>query len=317
RDNTATSRDYVADISGSRYFIEQPPIQDYADLDRRMREGSLSLAVEIPPGFAERIARGNNVEVGAWIDGAMPQRAETIRGYVQGMHASWTTRQARAIQCDAAASFAVETRFRYNPGIESLIAMVPAVIPLLLLLIPAILAALSVVREKELGSIINFYVTPVTRLEFLLGKQAPYLALGVANAVLLWLFAVFVFQVPFTGSLPTFALAAVLYVAFSTAFGLLVSSFLSSQIAAIFGTTMMTIIPATQFSGMMDPVSSLQGVGAWIGAIYPTTYFNIISRGTFSKALTFDEVGGALLPLLIASPLLIAIAARLLKKQAR
>ena len=173
------------------------------------------------------------------------------------------------------------------------------------------------VREKELGSIINFYVTPVTRLEFLLGKQAPYLALGVANAVLLWLFAVFVFQVPFTGSLPTFALAAVLYVAFSTAFGLLVSSFLSSQIAAIFGTTMMTIIPATQFSGMMDPVSSLQGFGAWIGAIYPTTYFNIISRGTFSKALTFDDVGGALLPLLIAGPLLIAIAARLLKKQAR
>ncbi|MBA4785072.1 MAG: ribosome-associated ATPase/putative transporter RbbA [Rhizobiales bacterium] len=318
RDNTSTSRDYVADISGSRYFIEQPPIQDYADLDRRMREGSLSLAVEIPPGFAERIARGSNVEVGAWIDGAMPQRAETIRGYVQGMHASWTARQARALYGDAAAaSFAIETRFRYNPGIESLIAMVPAVIPLLLLLIPAILAALSVVREKELGSIINFYVTPVTRLEFLLGKQAPYLALGVANAVLLWLFAVFVFQVPFTGSLPTFALAAVLYVAFSTAFGLLVSSFLSSQIAAIFGTTMMTIIPATQFSGMMDPVSSLQGFGAWIGAIYPTTYFNIISRGTFSKALTFDDVGGALLPLLIAGPLLIAIAARLLKKQAR
>jgi ribosome-dependent ATPase len=317
RDNTSTSRDYVADISGSRYFIEQPPIQDYADLDRRMREGSLSLAVEIPPGFAERIARGSDVEVGAWIDGAMPQRAETIRGYVQGMHASWTARQARAIHGDLPVSFAIETRFRYNPGIKSLIAMVPAVIPLLLLLIPAILAALSVVREKELGSIINFYVTPVTRLEFLLGKQAPYLALGVANAVLLWLFAVFVFQVPFTGSLPTFALAAMLYVAFSTAFGLLVSSFLSSQIAAIFGTTMMTIIPATQFSGMMDPVSSLQGFGAWIGAIYPTTYFNIIARGTFSKALAFGDVWDALLPLLVAGPLLIAIAALLLKKQAR
>ncbi|WP_117192787.1 ribosome-associated ATPase/putative transporter RbbA [Rhizobium terrae] len=317
RDDTVTSRDYVADIAGSRYFIEQPPLRNYDDLDNRMRDGSLKLAIEIPPGFAERVARGSDVEIGAWIDGAMPQRAETIRGYVQGMHAGWIARHAREIYGDAAAgSFSIETRFRYNPGIESLVAMVPAVIPLLLLLIPAMLAALSVVREKELGSIVNFYVTPVTRLEFLLGKQAPYLALGIANAVLLWLFAVFVFQVPFTGSLSAFALAAVLYVAFSTAFGLLVSSFLSSQIAAIFGTTLMTIIPAVQFSGMIDPVSSLQGFGALIGEIYPTTYFNIISRGTFSKGLSLEDLGSAFLPLVAAAPLLIAAAAVFLKKQA-
>ncbi|KGE00759.1 ribosome-associated ATPase/putative transporter RbbA [Rhizobium sp. YS-1r] len=318
RDDTVTSRDYVADIAGSRYFIEQPPLEDYNDLDRRMRDGSLKLAIEIPPGFAEHVARGNDVEVGAWIDGAMPQRAETTRGYVQGMHALWIARHAREIYGDASASaFSIETRFRYNPGIESLIAMVPAVIPLLLLLIPAMLAALSVVREKELGSIVNFYVTPVTKLEFLLGKQLPYLALGMANAVLLWLFAILVFQVPFTGSLVTFAVAAFLYVAFSTAFGLLVSSFISSQIAAIFGTTLMTIIPAVQFSGMIDPVSSLQGFGAFIGRIYPTTYFNIISRGTFSKGLAFESLGSAFLPLIIAGPLLIAAAAVLLKKQAK
>jgi len=318
RDDTVTSRDYVADIAGSRYFIEQPPLEDYNDLDRRMRDGSLKLAIEIPPGFAERVARGSDVEIGAWIDGAMPQRAETIRGYVQGMHATWIARQVRELYGDAAAaSFSIETRFRYNPGIESLVAMVPAVIPLLLLLIPAMLAALSVVREKELGSIVNFYVTPVTRLEFLLGKQIPYLVLGMANAVLLWLFAVLIFQVPFTGSLAAFALASLLYVAFATAFGLLVSSFISSQIAAIFGTTLMTIIPAVQFSGMIDPVSSLQGFGAWVGQIYPTTYFNIISRGTFSKGLDFGNLGSAFLPLIVAGPLLIAAATLFLKKQAK
>ncbi|TDX76810.1 ribosome-dependent ATPase [Neorhizobium sp. R1-B] len=318
RDDTVASRDYVANIAGSRYFIEEPPLQDYADLDGRMRGGRLKLAIEIPAGFAERVARGNDVEIGAWIDGAMPQRAETIRGYVQGMHAAWLARHMRETYGDAAAaSFSIETRFRYNPGIESLVAMVPAVIPLLLLLIPAMLTALSVVREKELGSIVNFYVMPVTRLEFLLGKQIPYLVLGLANAALLWLFAVLVFQVPFTGSLLPFAAAALLYVAFSTAFGLLVSSFISSQIAAIFGTTLMTIIPAVQFSGMIDPVSSLQGLGALIGQIYPTTYFNIISRGTFSKGLAFENLGSAFLPLVVAGPLLIAAATVFLKKQAR
>ncbi|MDR6815697.1 ribosome-dependent ATPase [Neorhizobium sp. 2083] len=318
RDDTVASRDYVANISGSRYFIEQPPIADYADLDRRMRDGSLKLAIEIPAGFAEHVARGHDVEIGAWIDGAMPQRAETTRGYVQGMHAQWLAQKAREIYGNAASGqFSIETRFRYNPGIESLVAMVPAVIPLLLLLIPAMLAALSVVREKELGSIVNFYVTPVTRLEFLIGKQLPYLALGMMNAVLLWLFAVLVFQVPFTGSLLAFAAAALLYVGFATAFGLLVSTFMSSQIAAIFGTTLMTIIPAVQFAGMIDPVSSLQGIGALVGQIYPTTYFNIISRGTFSKGLGFDSLLGAFLPLLVAVPLLIAASTVFLKKQAR
>jgi ribosome-dependent ATPase len=318
RDDTVASRDYVASIAGSRYFIEQPPLADYADLDRRMRDGTLKLAIEMPAGFAEHVARGHDVEIGAWIDGAMPQRAETTRGYVQGMHAHWLSQKAREIYGDAAnGQFSIETRFRYNPGIESLVAMVPAVIPLLLLLIPAMLAALSVVREKELGSIVNFYVTPVTRLEFLLGKQLPYLALGMMNAVLLWLFAVLVFQVPFTGSLAAFATAALLYVAFATAFGLLVSTFMSSQIAAIFGTTLMTIIPAVQFAGMIDPVSSLQGIGAVIGRIYPTTYFNIISRGTFSKGLGFDSLIEAFLPLILAAPLLIAASAFFLKKQAR
>ncbi len=318
RDDTVASRDYVAGIAGSRYFIEQPPLADYADLDRRMRDGTLKLAIEIPAGFAEHVARGHDVEIGAWIDGAMPQQAETARGYVQGMHTHWLAQKAREIHGDAAGGqFSIETRFRYNPGIESLVAMVPAVIPLLLLLFPAMLAALSVVREKELGSIVNFYVTPVTRLEFLLGKQLPYLALGMMNAVLLWLFAVLVFQVPFTGSLAAFAAAAFLYVAFATAFGLFVSTFMSSQIAAIFGTTLMTIIPAVQFSGMIDPVSSLQGIGAFIGQIYPTSYFNIISRGTFSKGLGFESLSGAFLPLIVAAPLLIVASAVFLKKQAR
>ncbi len=180
RDQTPISRDYLLNLAGSRYFSERPALKDYADLDRRMRAGEISLAIEIPPGFARDLQRGTPVSVGAWIDGAMPQRAETIRGYVQGMHAQWLTSLAREKRgASATASAAeIEIRYRYNPDVKSLVAMVPAVIPLLLMLIPAMLSALSVVREKELGSIVNLYVTPVTRLEFLLGKQLPYLTLA-------------------------------------------------------------------------------------------------------------------------------------------
>lgn len=319
RDDTVLSREYIAEISGSRYFIERPPITDYADLDRRMRSGEISLAIEIPSGFGRNLQRGGEpVEIGAWIDGAMPMRAETVSGYVQGMHAGWLTRKARELYGDAAASgrFGLELRYRYNPGVESLVAMVPAVIPLLLMLIPAMLSVLSVVREKELGSITNFYVTPVTRLEFLLGKQIPYLAIACLNFLMLTAFAVFAFRVPLTGNFWALALGAFLYVFASTALGLLLSSFMKSQIAAIFGTTLLTIIPAVQFSGMMSPVSALQGAGALIGQIYPASHFVTISRGVFSKALGFADLGTPLVALAIVGPVLLTAGTLLLKKQA-
>ncbi|MFB8341441.1 ribosome-associated ATPase/putative transporter RbbA [Brucella cytisi] len=318
RDDTTISRDYTQQIAGSRYFSEQVPITDYDDLDRRMRDGEISLAIEIPPNFGANVMRGRPVEVAAWIDGAMPTRAETIKGYVQGMHANWLTQKARELYGNAAnvGSFNLEIRYRYNPDVQSLVAMVPAVIPLLLLMIPSMLAVLSVVREKELGSIINFYVTPVTKFEFLFGKQLPYIGLAFLNFLMLTAFAVFIFRVPFTGSFPTYALAALLYVTIATGMGLVLSTFMNSQIAAIFGTALLTLIPAVQYSGIIDPVSSLQGAGAFIGKIYPATYFVTISRGVFSKALGFADLAGSFLPLLIAVPVLMALAIVLLKKQA-
>ncbi len=319
RDDTTVSRDYVLQIAGSRYFTEKAPLVDYADLDRRMRDGELSLAIEIPPGFGRDVTRGRPVEVGAWIDGAMPARAETVRGYVQGMHQSWLEQKARALYGEAATvgSFRLAVRYRYNPDVRSLVAMVPGMIPVLLMMIPAMLAALSVVREKELGSIINFYVTPVSRIEFLLGKQLPYVGLATLNFLLLAAFGIFAFGVPFTGSFLTLSAAALLYVIFTTGMGLVISAFMRSQIAAIFGTALITMIPTFQFSGLIDPVSSLQGAGAVIGHIYPTTYFITISRGTFSKALGFADLAGAFVPLLLAVPVLLGLGVALLRKQAR
>jgi len=252
----------------------------------------------------------------AWIVRSMPSRAETVRGYVQGMHAHWLAAQARQVFGSAVTGqVVIETRFRYNPDVKSLVAMVPAVIPILLMMIPSILTALSVVREKELGSIVNLYVTPTTRLEFLLGKQISYIVLAMINFVLLSVLAVFVFRVPLKGGFLTLAAAALLYVIATTAMGLVISTFTRSQIAALFGTAILTLVPAMQFSGFIDPVSSLEGVGRVIGEIYPTTHFLTIARGTFSKALNFSDLHTSFLPLLIAVPVLIALSAALLKKQ--
>ncbi|WP_216081933.1 ribosome-associated ATPase/putative transporter RbbA [Citrobacter sp. MGH 55] len=317
RDQTVSSQAWSLNLAGSRYFIEQPPLTSYDDLDRRMRSGEVAVAIEIPPNFGRDIARGTPVEIGVWVDGAMPSRAETVKGYVQAMHQSWLQDVASRQPTPVGQSglMTIETRYRYNPDVKSLPAIVPAVIPLLLMMIPSMLSALSVVREKELGSIINLYVTPTTRSEFLLGKQLPYIALGMLNFLLLCALSVFVFGVPHKGSFLTLSLAALLYVTIATGMGLLISTFMKSQIAAIFGTSIITLIPATQFSGMIDPVASLEGAGRWIGEIYPTSHFLTIARGTFSKALDLTDLWPLFVPLLIAIPVVMGLSVLLLKKQ--
>ena len=317
RDQTSLSQNYALNLSGSRYFVERPPLADYADLDRRMRSGELSLAIEIPSGFARDVQRGTPVQIGAWIDGAMPQRAETVQGYVQGMHQGWLIdiAKTRFGQDITAGGATIETRFRYNPDVKSLPAMVPAVIPLLLLMIPAMLTALSVVREKELGSIINLYVTPVTRSEFLIGKQIPYIVLAMLNFLLMSLVTVTLFDVPVKGSFLTLTLATLIYVGFSTGFGLFASTFTRSQIAAMFFAMIGSMLPAIQFAGMINPVSSLEGVGRLIGEIYPATHYITISRGVFNKALGFADLQAVFVPMIAAAAVILGLSIALLKKQ--
>ncbi len=317
RDQTGLSRDYTLGISGSRYFTEKTPILDYDDMDKRMRSGEIAMAIEMPPNFGRDVLHGRPVAVGIWIDGSMPQRAETIRGYVKGMHQLWLAQQARERFGSVADSLAdIEIRYRYNPDVKSLPAMVPAVIPLLLLMLPAMLAALAVVREKELGSIINLYTTPLTRTEFMLGKQVPYVVLSMLSFVFMVILAVTLFDVPVKGSALTLFFAAFLYCIIATGMGLLASTFMKSQIAVMFVTMIGTMLPAIQFSGLLNTVSSLEGAGRFIGEIYPATHMLIITRGVFNKALGFTDLTAPLLALAVTVPVIVVSGSLLLKKQA-
>ena len=266
RDQTTGSRAYLEELRGSTYFVEKPPIADAADLQTRLKNGSVQAGIEIPPGFGRDIKRGRPVWVSATLDGAMPFIAQTIRGYLQAMHALYlvdpavkTTLPSPPLPAD------IEIRFKYNQSMNSLYAMVPANISLFLALFPAILMALAVVREKELGSITNLYVTPVTRIEFLVGKQLPYIGIALVNFTLLLLMTVFIFAVPLKGSLPVLLAGVLIYVTTTTAYGMLISAFTSTQIAAVFGTAILTVLLAIQFSGMMTPVSSLAGAARYMG----------------------------------------------------
>jgi ribosome-dependent ATPase len=223
----------------------------------------VTATIEIPPGFGRDIRRMRPTEVGVWIDGAMPFRAETIRGYLLGVHQKYLadrTIRGHAASEGTPSDANIEVRFRYNQDFDSIYTMVPAQIAFQLALIPAILMALAIVREKELGSIVNLYVTPVTRLEFLIGKQLPYIAVAMVNFVLLLLMALVIFGVPLKGSLLLLAVGALVYVTATTAYGQVISAFTTTQMAALFGTAILTVLPATMFAGMLVPTSSIAGI---------------------------------------------------------
>ena len=316
-DHTPESRAYISEFTGSRYFIEKKPVSAYDEVERRLKDGDVKAIIEIPPNFGRDIKSGHPISVAAWIDGAMPYRAETIRGYIQAAHAQFVAGlqvlgQTRTAPLPAAL---VETRFRYNQDFDSVYAMVPSSISLLLALIPAILMALAIVREKELGSIINLYVTPVTRIEFLIGKQLPYIGLAMVNFTLMFLMALFLFRVPLKGSFLTLLFGTLLYVTTTTAYGMVISAFTRTQIAALFGTAILTVLPATQFAGLMTPVSSLSGAAAIMGRAFPMSYFVPISVGTFTKGLGFADLDRYLLSLAMFIPVFLLLNLLFLRKQ--
>ncbi|WP_289027763.1 ribosome-associated ATPase/putative transporter RbbA [uncultured Paraglaciecola sp.] len=316
-DQSTESRQYLSHFSGSYYFLEQDELHSVDEVERRLKANDISLAIEIPSGFGRDLKNGHTPVVSVWIDGANTLRSGTIEGYVEGSHARYLTQLATDAGIDASAALKVslQPRFVYNPSFESIYSFGPKTPALLLLMFPAILMAVSIAREKEIGTITNFYVAPTRPLEFLLGKQLPYLGIGLANFFILTLLVVFVLQVPIKGSLVGLTLGAFLYVFAATGFGLLMSSITKSQVAAVFATTILTAMPTISFSGLLQPISTLEGGAYFIGTIWPATYYLHLSVAAFTKGLSFYELSYDLIILAIMGPILVTIATMFLKKQ--
>jgi len=316
-DRTPKSRAYLEQFAGaSRYFTGTPPIYSAEDALERLKSDRVSLVLEMPPDFGRDLERDSVPDVSADVDGAHPFRAETIAQYVQGVHNTMLRDPANELNVPPTKYYAnIQERYMYNPTFESIYSIVPSVPALLLVLIPAILMAVSVVREKELGSIINFYVTPTRRLEYLLGKQIPYVVIGMMNYFVLVAMALIVFAVPIKGSFLVLTLCTLAYVTATTGIGMVTSTFTSSQVAAVFVTAILTILPTVQFSGLLQPVSTLEGQARLIGTVWPTTYYMHSSVGAYTKGLTPSLMVNDILFLACCIPIFWAVSVIGLRKQ--
>jgi ribosome-dependent ATPase len=319
QDNTPQSRQLLDGFSGSRYFSVQPPIKSAAEAERRLRSGNTQIVVEVPAGFGRDLLRGAKPEVDASVDGAMTFRGETARNYVTGVvrtQGDDLERQVRkAGSPNAWTDQDIQTRFRYNQAFLSVNAMVPSVFMLMLCLIPAIMSAIAVVREKETGSIANFRSTPITKFEFLLGKQVPYIAVAMVNFVFLLLMAIFVFDVPLKGPFLTLLIGTIVYVISTTGFGQLISSFTRTQVAAVFATAILSIVPAVNFSGLFAPVSSLSGTAKILGLTFPSAWYQPITVGVFAKALGMSDLWFNVVAILVIAVAYLILSLLFLRKQ--
>jgi ribosome-dependent ATPase len=291
RDHSLESRNLVENFEGSRYFTRRPPLYAPAEIDRRLRSGELRMAIEIPPDFGRDLLAGRRPEIGVYLDASMPFRAETIRGYVDGIALDFARQRLREATGSSGDPLPVslQPRFRYNQDFKSVVAIVPGTIMLLLMLIPAMLTAVGVVREKELGSIANLYVSPAGIGEFLIGKQLTYILISFIAFLLLMGLAALVFGLIPKGSVAALSLAALLYVSASTAFGLLVSAFVRTQVAAVFAAAILCMVPTVNFSGLLYPTATLQGAAKLFGRLFPASWFQTVTLGVFDKGLGFAD----------------------------
>ena len=316
-DQSPESRAYLEQFAGTqRYFTPTSPLRSADEALQKLQSDDISLVLEIQPNFGRDFRRGSGPEVLAQVDGAMTFRGETVAQYVQGVHNTMLQDPANGLQTGPKKYTAnIQERYMYNPTFESIYSMVPSIPALLLVLIPAILMTVSIVREKELGSIINFYVTPTGRLEYLLGKQLPYIAIGMLNFFILVAMALVVFGVPIKGSFLMLTLCTLLYVTSTTGIGMVTSTFTSSQVAAVFVTAILTIVPTVQFSGLLQPVSTLEGNARFIGLIWPTAYYMHSSVGAYTKGIGPDLMMQDIIFLACCIPILWAVSWVGLRKQ--
>jgi ribosome-dependent ATPase len=317
RDQTAESRQLIEGFAGSRYFRAQPALNSEAEIDRRLRAGELRMALDIPPGFGRDLVSGRKPEVGFFIDGSSPFRAETVRGYVQGITLSYAQDLARRSNgaLPAVEPLRIEPRFRYNQDFRSVFALTPGCVMIFLMLFPSMLTALGVVREREIGSISNLSASPASVAEFLLGKQVPYIGLGFASFLSLVLLVALVFGVTVKGSAAGLLLGALLYLFATTALGTLISTVVRTQVAAIIASAIITTIPAINFSGFIYPAAALEQSGRVIGMGFPSLWFQNVSLGTFTKAREFTAFYPEYVILFAFGLAYLVAAALLLRKQ--
>lgn len=319
QDKTQSSRDYVYRYTTSRYFAYRGSISRIEEAEKALMGAAASFVLVIPEGFERDLTDGRTAHVQTLLDGVLVFQVETILGYLSAMNASVNTDLAEELVSQRMGvtpqrarvlldPIRLEVRYLYNQQMRTVSAVSTSMVMFVQMLTVPLLAALSVVREKETGSIYNVYASTIGRTEFLLGKLIPCVAISLGNAMVLWAIAAFHFGAPFKGSLTYYVPVTLAFVICANGIGLLVSGLVKTQQGALMVSSIVAFLIGNVYSGVLTPIPMLKG-GAYVTAhLLPAMYYHDAVTGVFLKGLGWRTLWRPAVILLVYAAILFAVA---------
>lgn len=310
---TTESRELIADFSNSYYFRQYGFVHSEVELENLIKSGSIKVGLVIPKDFTKMIKRGESTEVQVLIDGSDPTIARTAASYAAAVtnHFSYKVQiksLERIGQTNTPTGVQASPTVLYNPTLENAQFNVPGVVGLILQNITIILTALAMVREKELGTIEQLVMTPVTSLELIIGKLIPYTMIGIYDFAIVMLLSNLIFGVTISGNVWELIALGLVFLIGALAMGMLISTIAKNQAQAFQG-TLAFLLPSVLLSGFMFPRESMPLLIQWLSALFPITHFLVILRGIIIKGVGVSYLLGSTLAMLLLIFLLIGATA--------
>ncbi len=315
KDNTKLSLEIDSKFQHSKYFDVVISNEDENKILKQMKKNKVDIIIVIPESFEKRLIKKQKTEIGVFIDSTFPLRGMIMQSYVEGVLLNAAEDYLKQNQLKGLIK--INNRNLFNQSMRDENAIVPGLIGIILLVAPAVLSALLIVKEKETGTIFNFYSSPVRKFEFLTAKLLPPFLLHSVNIFVLFIFATYLFKVPFKGSFLIYWLVSEVYVLTSVAIGLLVSVITRTQIVALITTIIITVIPGFLYSGILMPVSSMSKEAYIEAHIFPVMYYNHIIYDCFLIGQGFSSEKNVLyfFILLVYCLLILGIGTFFMKKE--
>jgi len=318
-DRTPASRDLLARFEGSGCFDVVRRIQVEAEIQTVLDAGDAKAVLRINRGFAEDLDGGRTALAQLLLDGSDSNTASIILGYAARISADFNRTiieqrfsKAAGLRLEAD-PVALTWRAWFNPNLDSRNFFVPGVLAMLVAVVSIILSSMAIVREREIGTMEQIMVTPIGRLEFILGKTIPFALIGFVDVALITAIAVFWFQVPLLGNPLFLFLGTGLYLLSTLGVGLYISTVSATQQQAMM-TAFFFMLPAFMLSGFVYPIANMPKVVQWFTYLNPLRYYLVIIRGVFLKGLGMEVLWPQLLALAVLGTIMLALAAGRFRK---
>lgn len=324
QDRSTASRDLVSSFTNSGYFRLVGYLDSPAELDRLVDEGHTRAILAIPAGFDRDLTQRRPVKVQVIIDGDNANTAATVVGYARRLIGEFSADvMVTSLREDASArqsvpalsSIGVEPRVWYNPQLRSTLFLVPGLIAYISMITAVVSTALSVVREKERGTMEQVRMAPISPLPYILGKTLPYLVISFVSAIVVILSAMALFDLPMRGSWLLLCVAIALFLIGAQAQGLLISTIADSQQVAFQVALLSSLLPTMILSGFIFPISSMPAPVQWITTIVPARYFLVALRAIVLKGAEAAAFWQELLALAVFATVVMGLASLRLRRE--